>query len=133
MNWEYIYKKLCEGAINHGSHLANEVKLVLSHELNDKIIIQKGEKRHRDADVLHQWVEGKELQWSYDGDKWHTRDQMSVYKYPYRIKPPKPVYEYKYFVGVFYGIDVITEGYLTEEEAEGLPIRKIESTKKERK
>lgn len=100
----------------------------LASFLHNYVCIPKGENRVKFADELHLMLEGIETEMQLDGFiPWVRCDIKNI-----RIKVPEPIYEYKWRVGIMFGVDTITEQYLTEEEAEGLPFIKIEETKQER-
>ena len=114
--------------------------------LSDKVIITKGTNRHPDADVLHEWIEGAEIQRaSIDTITWFDIDttidamleeHVSV-SGPYRIKPSEPIYEAVVRIRYADGSYEDTQKYFTYEEFKNFGFPKsctwIESTKRERK
>lgn len=82
------------------------------------VVIPKGENRHPYADVLHQWIEGAEIQNQYNNGAFTTvEDAKNMLSSSYRIKP-QIVYEYLW-------MDLITPDtyecangkHMTEDEA----------------
>lgn len=131
MTWEDIYKKLCERAISDTSPLGWEVALVLKEELGDRIIIKKGENRHPYADVLHEWVEGRQVECRYlanDSFEWKNNLTLPSLDYEYRIKPSEPVVKYKYAY-VDYDGNVTISDYVTEEYAQRCILNRTKATR----
>lgn len=100
------------------------------------VVIPKGTNRHPYADVLHEWIEGADIEVNLEGI-WTDYNCSREYidKYEYRIKPQEPVYEYKYSI-VLAGKQYISEEYKTIEEIKDfnniyLPVA-IEETKRVR-
>lgn len=131
-----LYKQLCESAINDGSPLAYAVKYELDKFFSQNACIPKGENRNPDADVLHEWIEGAEIEVSPDNwywDKYPMFNSPMHFQNKYRIKPSDPVYECMY-----YDSDGKTD-WLTEDEyqlmmeTEPMECYKALETKRERK
>ena len=59
---------------------------------SEHVCIKKGANRHPYADVLHEWIEGVEIQVLLN-DEWsdYNCDLAYIEKYVYRIKPQEPV------------------------------------------
>ena len=66
------------------------------------VVIPRGDNRHPYADVLHEWVEGAEVEYSLvqylEEDKWVVLNNCKTYMNDdrYRIKPSEPVWEYQW-------------------------------------
>ena len=109
----------------------------LEEFFDSNICIPRGENRHRDADVLHTYVEDvtQTLEYLNVCNQWETFIALSARGL--RIKPQEPVYEYKVRMVYSDGTYELTEKYFTEEEykAFGFPKACIikHSTKRERK
>lgn len=104
----------------------------------DKVIIQRGENRHPYADVLHEWIEGADIEF-YERGVWnslHNINENTLVK-EYRIKPQEPVCVYQYAYKDQDGETCISS-FMTEDEGIRLletrtTATKLEWTKKERK
>ena len=107
---------------------------------SQNICIPKGTNRHPYADVLHQWLEGTEVEVAYNGSqRWTTyRGPKAV---DYRIKPLEPTYEWQWMYKFKNGNEFLFTTYQTEEEnahfmstidsnSIGESSRKIEETKR---
>ena len=106
---------------------------IMDEFFKDKLIIQRGENRHPYADVLHEWVEGVEMEKKNDG-QWSLHDMIGWWHdyAEYRIKPKDPIYEWQWYYIKHDGTVRIEEKFMTEEEC-SLPWIKFEETKRLRK
>jgi len=103
---------------------------------DSNVIIPKGANRHPYADVLHQWLEGVDIQVKLDNEWSDYKCSLDYIKaYQYRIKPQEPVYEWQWYYLNEQGYAVIDSGgHMTDDEVPPNPKRyKIEETKRERK
>ena len=108
--------------------------------IDSNVVIPKGANRHPYADVLHEWIEGAEL--DYYGiftDDWFNLDTShSIHNARgYRIKSQEPVYEWQWLVKEFTDTPYYVLGggsYFTKEEV-GLwhSVKRLDETKRERK
>jgi len=99
------------------------------------ICIPKGDNRHPYADILHEWIEGAEMECGFTPNREVYAKHKDAVTYLdeelYRIKPSEPVYEYK--CQFFYGHDsMTTDFYFTEDESNDKNYKIIVATKKER-
>jgi len=109
----------------------DEATYHLDEFFSQNICIPKGTNRHPYADVYHEAVEGKELQWSENGINWFD---VVPPNYMYRIKPSEPVYEWQYGVLKEYANEIKELRWMTEKEAGTNPYYiKVEETKRIRK
>lgn len=67
----------------------------------ENIVIPKGENPHPYAGVLHQWVEGADIQYKGCHEDWLNKGQLDQ-QTEYRIKPSETVYEWQWIV-IFHG------------------------------
>ena len=97
------------------------------------ICIPRGENRLPDADLLHQWVEGKvELEEEGAKGEWDYTDTVGI-GYRYRIKP-EPIYEWQFVCLQGNGKSYLTEFYTDKQVSHSLgTFIKIEETRRERK
>lgn len=109
---------------------------------DQNVVIPKGESRHPYADVLHEWIEGAEIEASnlfgIEGFSYYSTAKDLMH-HEYRIKPSEPVYEWQFEMPIN-GIAMETSNWYTDEEADdvlgckiGSGYRKIEETKRVRK
>lgn len=122
-----------DGFINGMEILYVEVELILDELFNSNVVIPKGTNRHQYADVLHEWIEGTEIEGRIPNtDSWGYVPFIDN-KREYRIKPSEPVYEWKW-VQTEDGETYWLTGYMTKHEAKqcGCTIA-VEDTKRERK
>lgn len=121
-----------------------ELRDILDNFFHDNIVIPKGTNRHPYADVLHQWLEGADIQVKLN-NKWSdykcSLDYIKAYEY--RIKPQEPVYEWQWMYKFKNGNEFLFTTYQTEEEnahfmstidknSLGESSKKIEETKRVR-
>lgn len=65
---------------------------------DSNVVIPKGANRHPYADVLHQWLEGVDIQVKLDNEWSDYKCSLDYIKaYQYRIKPTEPVYEWQWY------------------------------------
>ena len=102
-------------------------------------VIKRGVSPHPYADVLHQWIEGVEIQVKLDGE-WsdYLVNREYINAFEYRLKPKEPVYEWQWYAivdgtAIFYNHE--SKHFFTDEEASyfTLPLHRIEETKRIRK
>lgn len=79
----------------------DELNKLVESLFNSNVVIAKGANRHPYADVLHEWIEGSDMEY-YDPmfEKWYSNSKVEITfnsTYKYRIKPQEPVYEYMYY------------------------------------
>lgn len=109
--------------------------------LESNVVIPKGSNRHPYADVLHEWIEGAEIQVKLDGNWSDYRCSRSyIDTFEYRIKPKEPVYEwqwaYQHKDMDFFKMVVHPKAYFTDEaevrkHCNAEKVWKIEETKRE--
>lgn len=106
MTKEELYRKF-----EHSTGWLNTREL-LDKFFSQNVVIPKGENRHPFADVLHEWIEGAEIQVKLNGNWSDYRCSRSyIDTFEYRIKPPEPVYE-----TMWYDTDGKTK-WFTDDEA----------------
>ncbi len=138
MNKDQLYGKLNSiGYFHAGREYPEEqVRKVLDEFFDSAIVIPKGINRHPYADVLHEWIEGVEIEVLLNGE-WtdYLCDVNYIKKYEYRIKPCNPVYEYRW-----YRIDTDeVYGFYADTDPEAISFYKMSNmvklteTKRERK
>lgn len=110
--------------------ISNYIKIdYIRQFFESHICITKGENRHPYADVLHEFAEGKTIQWLASGIEWLDVSKTTEY----RIKPPEPVYEYQTYI-IWDGQIAIGDMWKTEEEFNANPHGiLVKETKRERK
>lgn len=93
---------------------------ILDKFFESNICIPKGENRHPYADVLHEWVEGKQIE-LFNDDHWVNIEDI---KYPwhgdeYRIKPIEPIYEWQWYKIIDGKVVAYSnqDDFMTEDEA----------------
>jgi len=129
--------------LNPSTPKEREVISAIRDLLENNVIVPIGENRHPYADVLHEWIEGAEIQQQFhERDTWYDRMETAIQQFDikYRIKPLEPVYEWQWITIDEQGvIDVINKYYTREEfeneqwQTENYTFVKIEETKRERK
>jgi len=99
------------------------------------ICIPKGENRHHDADILHEWAEnGGDLTYAVSPCK--TRFTIPDDAYDIRIKPSEPVYEWQWYRIVAGKVYFNSDKFYTDDEAnawDNNQYKKFEETKRIRK
>ena len=111
---------------------------------DSNVVIPKGANRHPYADVLHQWLEGVDIQVKLDNEWLDYKCSLDYIKaYQYRIKPKEPVYEWQWYQIINDTVNIWDDGYndehskwATEEEVANTydaSWKKFEETKRERK
>lgn len=117
--------------INNCTHW-EDVRPIIEKLYEQNVVIPKGKNRHPDADVWHEWVEGriegvfKYPYGSHRGIAKHIFTEYSDFKIE-EFKPLEPMYEWMWYD---------TKGnvlWLTDAEAVGSNMFKAEETKRERK
>ena len=113
---------------------------LLNEFFNLNVVIPRGTNRHPYADVLHEWIEGAEIQQSCEDKYIGKISALQVLNAErYRIKPSEPVYEWQWLVKYDMNEDYKITPFLTEDEIENISdydrlfILKVEETKRERK
>lgn len=111
---------------------------ILDLFFSQNVVIPKGKNRHPYADVLHEWIEGADIEVKLEGiwtDYRCSREYID--KYEYRIKPSEPVYAYRVRMNFKDGSCEYTDKYFTKQEFDdfGFPssCELAEETKQERK
>ena len=130
---ELIYEVL--SCVNTSSDVTCEILLNEFFETN--VVIPKGENRHPYADVLHEWIEGAEIE-VHDttmefNEFINCRSAEHVMRWEYRIKPKEPVYEWQWVYIKADSTAGITEFFTEEKAKECHQWIKIEETKRERR
>jgi len=131
-----------EQLLNIVKAYSNDTSDNIIHDLYEffesNVVIPKGENRHPYADVLHEWIEGAEIEVNLNGvwsDYMCGREYID--KYVYRIKPPEPVYEWQWLHMSKTSNECrgVTTEFFTDTEVDDGIYRwiKIEETKRERK
>ena len=126
-----------------GNISVNTVKKLMREFFESNVCIPKGANRHPSSNVLHQAIEGTEIQgWNHTRNEWEDDTSWFIDKndldYPtkYRIKPSEPVLEWQWAYNRNFGDAALSE-YMTEEEAKdkcvGYNAVKIDFTQRERK
>jgi hypothetical protein len=129
--------------------LINSINDIFEEFTRTNVCIPKGENRHPYADVLHEWIEGAEIEWhSVDLDKnkvtrgvWYSEEGGISIRRPfseyvqYRIKPSDLVYEWQYHSEI-HGTELFTN-FMTNDEFKNSTLLhtywiKIEETKRVR-
>jgi hypothetical protein len=115
----------------------NEVHEKLEKFFDSNVVTPIGENRIPCADILHQWLEGAEIEW-YDpfSSKWVPQNGMLnlSLNLEYRIKQKDPVYEWQFVCLQGDGKNYLTEFYTDKEVGHSFAtFIKIEETKRERK
>ena len=84
------------------------------------VCIPRGENRHPYADVLHEWIEGADMERYDEQDSaWISTISANMFHaVKCRIKPKDPVYEYKVKMMYSDGKWEYTNRYFTQEEYE---------------
>jgi hypothetical protein len=122
-----------EDVIAHGKSKGMEYILAKFFESN--VCIQRGVNRHPYADVLHEWIEGAEMENRHNGIWNHRYSAIKTFIYnEYRIKPPEPVYEWQWHIKIN-GELFRTESFLTRDEIEKtthFPFQTVDNTKRVR-
>lgn len=112
---------------------------------SEHVCIKKGANRHPYADVLHEWVEGCEIEFTRSKYGFAQEYVLSgivdpakmAIPYHYRIKPQEPVYEWQWLKihnnkALCATSDFLTDGQVSKMDTMYQMI-KIEETKRERK
>lgn len=126
-------EELIELAIRRDAELFIE----LQDFFEEHVCIKKGVNRHPYADVLHEWLEGTEIEVKLDGEWTDYMCSLDYIKqYEYRIKSQDTVYEWRWY-GEISGVKMTTD-YMSDEEFHSSTLSydywtKIEETKRERK
>lgn len=94
----------------------DDYRKMLDFFFESNVVIPKGENRHPNADVLHEWVEDttKNIEVKLLSGGWATSKVLIGDEY--RIKPSEPVYEYKVRMMYSDGTYEIIDKYLTVDE-----------------
>lgn len=93
-----------------------------------------GTNRHPYADVLHEWIEGAEIEGKPIEGMWMSLCNASVlHQDEYRIKPLDPVWEYQFVYIKADNTAELTQFYTDEEAKDCQQWIKLEETKRERK
>lgn len=127
-----------------GNYAIGDLDNIVDEFFNANVVIPKGENRHPYADVLHEWVEGMEVEFINPIDKQWAILPIDAFRQTLaevRIKQKEPVYEWQWVsidedgkVDLLYG-----NKYFTQEEFDAIEwdelhytFVKIEETKRER-
>lgn len=134
MTKEKLYELLLQESRYSSIEYLHFVKKYMDEFFESNAVTPKGTNRHPYADVLHEYIEGVEIQCKENGSGWYNLCHFP-FQSEYRIKPQEPVYEYKYSI-VLAGKQYISEEYKTIEEIKDfnntyLPVA-IEDTKRVR-
>lgn len=102
------------------------------------LCIPKGENRHPYADVLHEWIEGAEIEAEEEVYLEPSYSLLpSAIEYlndsSYRIKPSEPIFEYQFVYIKADNTAEITQFYTDEESKDCCQWIKLQETKRERK
>lgn len=90
---------------------------ILEKFFESNVCIQKGKNRHPYADVLHEWIEGAEIEGKPAEGIWMSLCNAStLHQDEYHIKPSEPIYEWQWYRQVDGKVIDWSETFRTEQE-----------------
>ena len=138
MTKEKLYKKVYECISENGKYeMAN---IVLDKFFEQNVVTPKGKNRNPYADVLHEWVEGAEIESKQPSGWWAKEpDANMFFNVEFRIKPSEPVYEWQWYRIINGHVEILNQNsfdgehqFFTENEVNTNVWLKFEKTKRER-
>ena len=132
MTKENVYNKVNDyvrdGGVNYPFHSIIEV---LDEFFDSNVVIPRGKNRHPYADVLHEWVEGAEMQWRDSmHNEWCINPRFKE-DAEYRIKPSEPVWEWLHYNAKGDTFWLTIDEFMKDDGA--LPLFVATETKRERR